>query len=102
MARNKETKSTKHRRTYTRRGIVHICFAGAHWAPSGATGFRLDKPITRVELGAAEDTVLVFQSVNRKKATQEVWARVVIPRRPRRSRVEKFRAAAAAQLKAAA
>lgn len=96
----KETKSSKPRRFYSRRGIVHICFAGSHWTSKAGetTGFRLDRPVTRVAVAADGESLTVSQSINRKKATQETWVTVVIPRKKRVSKVEKFRAAAYTQL----
>lgn len=96
----KETKSSKPRRFYSRRGIVHICFAGSHWAPQDGktTEFRTDKPVTRVAVAADGESLTVSQSINRKKATSETWVTVIIPRKKRVSKVEKFRAAAYTQL----
>ena len=96
MMKETSSKVTGNRKVYNRRGITHICFEGNHFAPNGPTSIS-KHPVTRVTVLSCT-TLEVAQSVNRKKATVEVWTLVTVPRRHKTNTVNGFWKAANAQL----
>ncbi len=77
----------KLRKVYKRNSIVHICFAGAFYAPE-------DSEATEILPGAAVKATLVdedgtslkvFQPRKGKKGLRETWVLTVVPRGAKRA-----------------
>lgn len=73
------------RRIYTRNDVVHVCFSGKYFGPSGETELSLDHPVTLelLESDGGRARVQVVQKRKGQSTRTETWRSVNVPRNPR-------------------
>ncbi len=79
--------NSKLRKVYKRNSIVHLCFAGAFYAPEDSEASEI-LPGAAVKItGHDEDagTADVFQPRKGKKGLRETWLLTVVPRGAKRA-----------------
>lgn len=84
--------STKLRKIYKRNSIVHVCFAGAFYAPEDSETTEIlpgamvkTSPLGELEEGVQAESLAVFQPRKGKKGLRETWVLTVIPRGAKRA-----------------
>lgn len=73
------------RRIYKRNEIVHVCFEGKTFGPTGETAFDMKYPVTCETLPSdgKRARVEVIQRKPHAKVIKETWRSVKVPSNPR-------------------
>jgi len=70
------------RRIYSRNAVVHVCFDGRTFGPTGESTLSLDFPVTieKLESDGGRARVEVTQKRKGQKTIVEAWRTVNVPR----------------------
>lgn len=73
------------RRIYTRNDVVHVCFAGKYFGPTGESELSLDHPVTLepMESDGGRARVQVVQKRKGQPTVTETWRSINVPRKVR-------------------
>lgn len=73
------------RRIYTRNDVVHVCFSGKYFGPTGESALSLDHPVTLALLDSdgGRARVEVTQKRKGQPTKTETWRSVNVPRNAR-------------------